>query len=136
MVTGASGVGKTAAVECLERRDRPGLRCHYLDSIGLPSTDVMDRDFGGPEGWQAWATGWWVERLSSEGTSGVLSVLDAQTRPSFVRDAVARRKSQVPPTRIVLLECSTAARRRRLAERSQAELATGRMEDWAAYLRA
>ena len=56
VVTGASGAGKTAAVRALEACAIERLRCFYFDSIGVPSAEVMDRDFGGGEQWQALAT--------------------------------------------------------------------------------
>jgi heat shock protein HslJ len=40
VVTGASGAGKTPAVRRLEARGRPGVRCFYFDSIGVPSEEV------------------------------------------------------------------------------------------------
>ena len=119
----------------MEARGRPGLRCRYLDSIGVPTSEVMNRDFGSPEGWQAWATRSWIERLSKEADEGVVDVLDSQTRPSFVLDAIARVAAGAPATRMVLLDCSPKVRRRRLAERDHHALADGRMDDWAAYLR-
>ena len=102
VVTGVSGAGKTAAVERLEARGRPGVQCHYADSIGIPSVATMNRDFGGPEGWQAWATDVWIERLTADAENGV-DVLDVQTRPSLVFDALARRPGTGLATRIVLL---------------------------------
>ena len=56
VVTGASGAGKTGAVRALEARGLSGVRCFYFDSIGVPSADVMERDFGGGDKWQAHAT--------------------------------------------------------------------------------
>lgn len=133
VVTGASGAGKTAAVECLQARGRPEIRCHFFDRIGVPSAEVMTRDFGGPEGWQADATYRWIERLAAAtGDRALVHVLDAQMRPSFVRAALAR--VDAPVTQIVLVACSPAVRRRRLSERGHPELATARMERWAAYL--
>ena len=135
-MTGASGVGKTAAVERLEARRLPAISCHYLDRIGVPSAEVMTREFGGPEEWQAQATDRWIERLAAATNDpAVVNVLDAQTRPSFVRAALARLDVDASLTQIVLLACDPAVRRRRLAERGQPELASERMEQWAAYLR-
>jgi dephospho-CoA kinase len=133
VVTGASGSGKTAAVRSLEERSLDGLRCFYFDSIGVPSTEEMDREFGGGEAWQADATRRWIKRLVTESDGRTVSVLDGQTRPSFVRAALAGVEST--HVRIVLLECSPAVRRARLAQRGQPELATLRMDNWAAYLR-
>src|SRR6185369_11962540 len=89
VVTGASGVGKTTAVKCLEARQRAEIRCFYFDQIGVPSVAVMERDFRGGEGWQAYATRHWISRLASDDLRGYVSVLDGQTRPSFVRAALA-----------------------------------------------
>jgi hypothetical protein len=133
VVTGASGSGKTSAVRSLEERSLSGLRCFYFDSIGIPSTEEMDREFGGPEAWQADATRRWIRRLVTESDGSSVSLLDGQTRPSFVRatlGCVDRTQG-----RIVLLECSPAVRRVRLAQRGQPELANLRMDNWATYLR-
>ena len=43
VVTGPSGAGKTAAVERLQARGRPGVRCHFFDRIGVPSAEVKAR---------------------------------------------------------------------------------------------
>jgi len=56
VVTGASGAGKTTAVRSLEKRAYAHVRCHYFDSLGVPSLEAMGRDFGGPEAWQLNAT--------------------------------------------------------------------------------
>ena len=48
---GASGVGKTAAVHQLESLALAGVDCEYFDSIGVPSAEVMQRDFGSGEAW-------------------------------------------------------------------------------------
>ena len=133
LVTGVSGVGKTAAVRCLEARRRPDVRCFYFDSIGVPSEEVMNRDFGGGEGWQADATRKWISRLATETVGGAVSILDAQTRPSFVRAALAG--SEGIAVRVVLLECAAAVRHARLEMRGQPEFAAPRMDVWAGYLR-
>jgi hypothetical protein len=60
---GVSGVGKTAVTKTLETRAIAGVRCYYFDSIGVPPIEIMERDFGGGEKWQAMATAHWVDRL-------------------------------------------------------------------------
>jgi hypothetical protein len=130
-VVGASGVGKTSAVRCLEARAHERLRCFYFDAIGVPSSAVMDRDFGGPEAWQAHATRAWVDEMSKV-ASGSLALLDGQTRPSFVFAALADRDVDL---NVVLLDCEREARERRVIERGQPELASPQMDSWAAYLR-
>lgn len=134
IVTGASGAGKTATVRTLDTRGIPGVRCFYFDSIGVPTAEVMERDYGGAERWQASATGEWLMQLGGLPTDVRLAVLDGQTRPSFVFEAVARAAPRV--VHVVLLDCSSEVRGARLrGPRQQPELADARMDQWAAYLR-
>ena len=132
-VIGASGAGKTAAVQTLERRRLPTVRCYFFDAIGVPSPEEMERQWGGGDRWQEDATRRWIERLSREMRPTAVSVLDGQTRPTFIDP----HATAVGATyRIVLLDCTAAVRVTRLRDgRSQPELVTDRMENWAAYLR-
>ena len=134
VVTGASGAGKTATVAALASRAIAGVRCFHFDSIGVPGPEVMGREHGGPEGWQAQATADWLTRLAALEGDVRVAVLDAQTRPSTVLGHQAAR----PPwdAQVVLLDCAPAVRAARLrGPRRQPELATARMDTWAAYLR-
>ena len=134
VVTGASGAGKTATVNALEARGIPAVHCSYFDSVGVPTLEVMDRDYGGGEQWQAAATAEWLVRLRDLQEGIRVAVLDGQTRPSFVFAAAARA---APATvHVVLLDCSPGVRTERLrGPRQQPELANVRMDHWAAYLR-
>jgi hypothetical protein len=134
VVTGASGAGKTATVQALDARAVPGVHCFYFDSIGVPTAEVMERDYGGGERWQASATAEWLARLSGLPSDVRVAVLDGQTRPSFVFAAVARAAPR--SVHVVLLDCSSSVRTARLCgPRGQPELANARMDHWAAYLR-
>jgi len=134
VVTGASGAGKTAAVEALHARALPGVRCFHFDSIGVPTLETMEREHGGPERWQAQATHRWLARLAGLGDSVQVAILDAQTRPSTV--IAAPGAGTAWRARVVLLDCAPEVRAARLrGPRGQAELATARMDQWAAYLR-
>lgn len=132
-VIGASGAGKTAAVEELAARNVPGVDCFFFDRIGVPSPEAMTRDYGGGEQWQAQATAEWVSRLAANGRDHI-AVLDGQTRPTFIHAAMMCATNL--PSRTVLLDCSADERATRLANRGQPELATPQMSSWAAYLRA
>jgi hypothetical protein len=134
VVTGASGVGKTAAVQALESRNVRGVSCFYFDSIGVPSAEVMQQVHGGGEQWQAWATKEWLARLGALPDDVSVAVLDGQTRPSFV---FAAAPAAAPRTvDVVLLDCTAGVRTERLVgARQQPKLATARMDQWAAYLR-
>lgn len=135
VITGASGTGKTAAVDALAARGLPGMRCFHFDSIGVPSVEDMEREFGDAERWQQWATATWIDRLQSlAGDEARVAVLDGQTRPSFV---LAAAPSAIRRTvSVVLLDCADVPREARLIDgRKQPELATPRIANWAAYLR-
>jgi len=132
VVTGASGAGKTTLVRGLEARCLPGVSCHYFDSIGVPSLEVMERDFGSATGWQEAMTRTWIERLSLRPDR--VAVLDGQTRPSTVRAAF--HLAGVREGAIVLIDCAPEERNRRLQiDRKQPALASARMDTWAAYLK-
>jgi hypothetical protein len=134
VVTGASGAGKTAAVSALETRALSGVACFYFDSIGVPTPEAMERDHGGGERWQAEATNTWLARLASLGGDIRVAVLDGQTRPSTVFAAPGAGTSWRP--HVVLFDCSQEVRAARLhGPRAQPELASARMNSWAAYLR-
>jgi len=134
IVTGASGSGKTTTVRELEARALPGVRCYYFDAVGVPAAEVMEREFGSGESWQAVTTRAWLERLTADPDGADVYVLDGQTRPSFIRSAIERIGATL--VRVVLLDCSEDARHARLAgPRGQPELSNPRMDCWAAYLR-
>lgn len=133
-VVGASGAGKTAAVRAIEARALPSVRCYYFDTIGVPTPEVMEREWGGGERWQEHATKGWIERIAANTDAAEIAVLDGQTRPSFIEPYVAR--TGIRHARIVLLDCAPDVRAARLrGPRGQPELATGRMDAWAVYLR-
>jgi hypothetical protein len=131
-VVGASAVGKTTAVRALEARGIPKLRCFYFDSMGLPSEEVMKRDYGGGEQWQLAATHQWVERLVAELSPDEVGVLDGQTRPSFIRQALAEFPEA--RARIVLFNCETTTRNERTIGRGTPNQVSPRMDMWSAYL--
>lgn len=134
VVTGASGSGKTTLVKALEQRELDGIRCHYFDSIGVPSTDEMTREFGSPAAWQETMTRQWIARLVRPEEGGRIAVLDGQVRPSFVRTAFA--EAGVTTGCVILVDCSHEVREARLrGPRNQPDLVSRDMAAWAAYLR-
>ncbi|HVT37841.1 MAG TPA: hypothetical protein VHE78_02235 [Gemmatimonadaceae bacterium] len=134
VVTGASGAGKTATVRALDALSIPGVQCFHFDSIGVPTAEVMERDHGGGEQWQASTTAEWLARLGGLPAHVRVAVLDGQTRPSFVVAAAARAAPRT--AQLVLLDCSSEVRAARLCGlRRQPELASVRMDQWASYLR-
>ncbi|HKW12721.1 MAG TPA: hypothetical protein VJO33_20200 [Gemmatimonadaceae bacterium] len=134
VVTGGSGVGKTTIVDALDTRAIPGVQCFHFDSIGVPPPEVLEREYGGGENWQAAATADWLARLGGLPSTVHVAVLDAQTRPSFVFDASSRAAPR--SVHVVLIDCTAEVRAARLrGPRQQPDLASPRMDSWAAYLR-
>jgi GTPase SAR1 family protein len=134
VIVGASGAGKTTVLQELRQRRLPSVGCYNFDSIGVPSSEVMQREFGGPERWQAAMTDQWIGRLAANQDGVDVAVLEGQTRPSFLETAFMR--CGVQRADIVLLDCSPEVRNARLhGPRAQSELATPRMDSWAVYLR-
>lgn len=133
-VLGASGAGKTSALEILEGRRLPSVSCYHFDSIGVPSAAVMEREWGSGERWQEQMTQHWIDRLAANSDGARVGVLEGQTRPSYIEPYASRLG--VRHYRIVLLDCLPAVRATRLhGPRAQPELASPRMDAWAAYLR-
>lgn len=131
ILIGASGSGKTAVAELLEQRPPWTGHTHYFDRIGVPSAEEMEA-YGGGEAWQRWATEEWVRRMAR--LESPLELLEGQTRPSFLQPALANHPG-LDPT-IILLDCTPAVRKHRLAKlRNQDELAHATMNNWAIYLR-
>ena len=132
-VTGASASGKTTLLTWLAQQQAlPSASYHFFDSIGIPSLEEMQRDFGGPERWQEHATQQWVDQLLT--VPEALVVIEGQTRPQFVLAAFQR--ARVAHGGVLLLDCGYEERRRRLQiDRAQPELANFHMFAWAAYLR-
>lgn len=92
-IVGASGAGKTTVLEALRERRLPSVGCHNFDSIGVPSLDVMDRDFGG-RGQSELATprmDAWAAYLRGQADALGIAVYDTTSmEPASVADALAK----------------------------------------------
>lgn len=134
VLTGASGAGKTTLVRAFSREAPIDVSCHHFDEIGVPAPDEMARRYGSGEAWQRAMTHRWIAQLQSGTSSAAVAILDAQVRPTFVREAFAA--SGVTRGMIALVDCAPAVRHARLVGgRGQPELVTPDMDAWASYLR-
>jgi hypothetical protein len=135
VVTGPSGVGKTALVQTLQARfGRPGVRCYHVDSLAVPSLSQMMAEHGSPQAWQVARTHQWVALLAANPHACRVAVLEGQLRPSVVQQAFEEHR--VPFGRIVFLDCEPETRNvRRRNQPQQPLLTTPRLAAWAGYLR-
>jgi len=137
VVTGTSGVGKTAVIDAVEARGLPGVRCYHFDAIGVPSLARMVAEFGSPQAWQVTTTHQWIGSLAANPQQHRVAILEGQVRPSVVRDAFASHG--VTRSGILLLDCAPEVRQARLPRESRGGDPAGRtapaMHTWAAYLR-
>jgi energy-coupling factor transporter ATP-binding protein EcfA2 len=134
VVVGASGVGKTTLVSHLAALALPEVGCYHFDTIGLPAEAEITIRFGGGEAFQAWALGQWIARFVRNEDRVRVAVLDAQVRPSTVRETLAQHG--IARGGAVLVDCATTDRHARLrGPRGQPELVNAQMDAWAACLR-
>ncbi len=132
-VTGASGSGKTTIMKRLEEQSSASLTFRYFDSIGVPSPEVMNSDFGSGEEWQRQTTEKWVKDIKENLLPASDVLLDGQMKLAFIIEAC--KKNNIDRFRIVLLDCIDEVRKQRLINRGHAELANDDMMNWAQYLR-
>jgi len=133
VVTGASGAGKTTIAKELERDKIHNLVFCYFDSVGVPSPEVMAKEFGGQESWQRTKTEDWVEMIKNKYLGDEIVLLDGQIRPVFVE--LACKKQNIENYEVVLIDCSDKVRRERLIERGHPNLVNSEMMNWAKVLR-
>ena len=134
ILTGASGSGKTTIADRVETRAENRVQVFRFDSIGVPSPEEMNAQYGSGEGWQQAMTHRWVERIETLLPEGKAVLLEGQMKIAFIHEALA--KHGVENAECWLVDCSDDERARRLVgERNQPELATSHMMGWARYLR-
>ena len=131
-VTGASGSGKTTAIKQLEETTNDTYTFFYFDSLGVPTPEEMEKQYGSGEEWQRQTTNYWTKKMMKE-PDNLVPVLGGQMRLSFITEAC--NANSVSEFIIILVDCDDEARRARLVGRGQAELANEQMMNWARYLR-
>ena len=131
-VIGASGSGKTTTLKLLEKEMPPHYQLVHFDSIGVPSFEEMEKEYGSIEEWQRVKTIEWVEKLAKEDLTRSSIIFDAQVRPYFIVRACAQYGVGFE---VILIDCSNEQRKKRLIDRGHLELADQNMMNWAAFLR-
>ncbi len=131
-VIGASGAGKTTTLKQFENAMPLCCRLVHFDSIGVPSFEEMEKEYGSIEEWQRAETFKWVEKLAKEDLLKSHIVFDAQIRPSFISEACDAHGAVYD---VLLFDCFDEERKRRLVNRGHPELADNDMMNWATFLR-
>ena len=129
VLTGASGAGKTTLALKLNELAIPGVKGFNCDRVKIESDEMA-----GSTDPQADVLRYWISQLSEAETGIELAVLDTQIRPHRALEVL--NQAGVKYSQIVLVDCDPEKRNERLRlDRGQPELASARMDCWAAYLR-
>ena len=132
-VTGASGSGKTTALEALRTKlDARLVGTLAFDSLGVPSEAEMIEGWESGRGWQKAMTWHWVQTAKNVFRTQPLVVLEGSFDPQYAIAACSANRMKVG---VVALHVPDDVRRERLAKRGQPELATSDMANWCGYLR-
>lgn len=131
---GSSGAGKTTVAELIKEKNLPNFIVCRSDSVKVPSSKEMIKNYGSTEEWQKFNTIQWVKEIKEKYLENNNVLLDIQSRPSFIDEACKNNNIELYKT--ILFDCSDEERKRRLIkERNQPHLANDQMMDWARYLR-
>ncbi len=135
-ITGASGVGKTTLLNNLQEKHADKIKLEFLkfDSVGVPPSEEMVRDFGSGENWQRQTTCDWIDKMVNKFADKDLIVIDGQANLEFIKGGFDDQNFQ--SYQIVLIDCEQEIMVRRLIdERQQAWLASQDMNNWLNFLR-
>jgi adenylate kinase family enzyme len=129
-IIGASGSGKTTVVKNLKKEVSNIYSIFSVDDYPkFNETNSVNL----PEDIQRISTLNWVKKVSVETLQNVPTILDMQSRSSFIDEAC--KMYAVTDYAVILFDCSDEERERRLHVRGQPELAHPQMMNWAKFLR-
>lgn len=134
ILTGASGAGKTTLAQYFLEHYSAACDVFFFDSIGTPTLEKMEADYGSGEAWQRTMTSRWVARIEPVLSARRPVLFEGQMRIAFLQEALMEH--DITTARIVLIDCDDVTRAARLhVDRRQPDLANPRMMNWARYLR-
>ena len=135
-ITGASGVGKTTLVQGLRSKyhDNDDWVFLHFDSIGVPTTEEMLKQFGSVENWQKETSLKWIKRMIDGYQDKTVIVIEGQVNIRFILDGFSQ--NDFSNYQVILVDCSEELMSKRLIlDRAQPELLTDDMKNWLRFLR-
>lgn len=135
-LTGASGVGKTTLLLSLKEKYSYRDNWEFLkfDSIGVPSTEDMAKEYGSGENWQRAKTYEWIDKMVTGYSAKEIIIMDGQANLEFVKTGF--EKQNFKNYQIMLIDCEQDIMVKRLTDdRQQAWLASEDMKNWLKFLR-
>ncbi len=135
-ITGASGVGKTSLVSDLKNKyskNDSWLFLHF-DSIGVPASKKMLKQFKSTEDWQREMTYQWITKMLNEYEDKDIIIFEGQVNLNFIKEGFS--KNNFLNYEIILVDCNEKVMKKRLIyDRNQPELLNENMKNWLKYLR-
>ncbi|MFC1616498.1 hypothetical protein ACFL21_05125 [Patescibacteria group bacterium] len=134
-ITGASGVGKTVLLSAL-KNEFPNENWAFLhfDSIGVPSFEEMEKQFGSPSAWQEAMTYKWIKNIFKKYSGYEKVFFEGQVNLEFILQGF--KKHNYKNYKITLIDCSEEEMAYRLTHhRNQPELLSEDMKNWLKFLR-
>src|SRR5258708_3926101 len=85
VLTGASGAGKTTLGRFIQEHHSATHDVIFFDSIGVPSIEQMEREYGSGEAWQRAMTIAWMERISTILSNGRPVLFEGQIMMNWAK---------------------------------------------------
>lgn len=134
-ITGASGAGKSTLVSKLKYKygkNDDWIFLHF-DSIGVPTSEDMIKQFGSGENWQKEMIYRWIDKMLNRYSNKNVIIFEGQVNLKFIKDGFL--KNNFSNYKIILIDCSDDVMKERLTCRNQPELFNNNMKNWLKYLR-
>ena len=132
-LTGASGSGKTATIEKLEKDFVGTIAFIHTDDFGVPSPEEMVRLYGGGDGYQRHIFKHWIDFCKSHLMKSSAIVIEGSFKPSIIIEGCDHE--HILDYKVLLFDCDDATRVERLHRRGHPDIATPDMMNYAQMLR-
>lgn len=134
-ITGASGTGKTTLVSNIKNKyQNKNWAFLHFDSIGIPTSRDMIKQFGSVENWQKQTIFTWIEKMLTDYQNKQIIIFEGQVNLEFIKLGFSQHNFST--YEIILIDCNETVMAKRLVKnRKQPELLTQDMKNWLNFLR-